>query len=106
VQNAPMPEASVLRLSVVHEPRFTVLYAAGEIDMTTAPQLRQCLDQLTGNVLVDLTDVTFLESQGMAVLTGVQNRLLDHDSNLRLRNPQGSVRRALQLVGMDAWLDD
>jgi anti-anti-sigma factor len=101
-----MPEASALLLSVVHEQRVTVLYAAGEIDISTAPQLRRCLDELTGHVVIDLTDVTFLEPQGMAVLAAARQRLVDHDTNLRLRNPQGSVRRALRLVGIDAWIDD
>jgi anti-anti-sigma factor len=101
-----MAEVSILRLSVVHEQNFTVLYAAGDIDISTAPQLRELLEELTGNVVLDLTDVTFLESQGFAVLTAAQKRLLEHRADLRLRNPKGSVRRALQLAGVHAWIDD
>ena len=99
-----MQEASVLRLSVAHEQGSTVLYAAGEIDITTAPQLREVLDHW-GGVVVDLADVTFLESQGVAVLIAAQKRFAEHGGDLRLRKPQGSVRRALQLVGIDSWID-
>jgi anti-sigma B factor antagonist len=101
-----MAEVSVLHLSVVHEQEFTVLYAAGEIDISTAPQLRELLEELTGNVILDLTDVLFLESQGLAVLTAAQKHLLEHRADLRLRNPKGSVRRALQFAGIHAWIDE
>jgi anti-sigma B factor antagonist len=100
-----MQEASSLRLSVVHEQGFTLLYAAGDIDITTARQFREALDELTDNVVVDLADVTFLESQGLAVLIAAQKRLAEHGGDVRLRNPQGSVRRALQLVGIECWID-
>jgi anti-sigma B factor antagonist len=101
-----MQEASVLHLSQVREHGLTVLYAAGDIDITTAPHLREALDELTGNVVVDLADVPFLESQGLAALMTAQKRLVGHGGDLRLRNPQGSVRRALQLVGVAGWIDD
>jgi anti-sigma B factor antagonist len=99
-------QEAFLHLSQVHECGLTVLYATGEIDITTAPYLRKALDELTGNVVVDLADVPFLESQGLEALVTARTRLLDHGGDLRLRNPQGSVRRALQLVGVADWIDD
>jgi anti-anti-sigma factor len=83
-----------------------VVYAAGDIDISTAPQLFEFLEELTGNVVLDLTDVTFLELHGLVVLIAAQRRLLEHRADLRLRNPKVSVRRTLQLAGIHAWIDE
>jgi anti-anti-sigma factor len=69
-------------------------------------QLRDVLLPLTGVVTVDLTDVTFVDSSVIGVFVGAHNRLAGDGGMLRLRNPQDLPRRALEIVGLEEWIDD
>ena len=60
-----------------------VVVASGEIDMTTAPGLREALgaaSQVSAQVVLDLTSVTFLDSSGIAVVLGALNSQQDHQT--------------------------
>jgi len=95
-----------LELVVERHDGTSTVHAAGEIDMATAPQLRQCLSTLSGSVVVDLRAVSFLDSTGIGVLVGECNRLLDDGGELRLRKPQGIVRTAIEVIGLAGWIED
>lgn len=51
--------------------RDNVVTVTGEIDMATAPELREVIaaaDPRSGRLVVDLSEVTFIDSAGVAVL--------------------------------------
>jgi anti-sigma B factor antagonist len=56
-----------------------VLTVAGELDVATAPQLRDrlnaAIDADRRQLVVDLSDVTFVDSLSLAAIVGAQNRL-------------------------------
>ena len=58
---------------------YTVLEVGGEVDVYTAPRLRERLVELVDsgarNVVVDLGRVDFLDSTGLGVLVGALKRL-------------------------------
>ena len=97
---------TVLELVVEHYDGTSIVRATGEIDMASAPRLRECLSLLSGIVVVDLRAVSFLDSTGISVLIGEHNRLLDDGGDLRLREPQGIVRTAIEILGLAYWIDD
>jgi anti-sigma B factor antagonist len=76
----------------------------GEIDMATAPDLRERLNWVisttTGNVVVDLTGVTFLDSTGLVVFVAAERQLNATGRRLILRNPSKFVFRVLDLSGV------
>ena len=77
----------------------------GEIDLATATELRQRLNPViaagTGDVHVDLADVTFLDSSGLAVLLAAHRWLHDnHQHRLTVRNPSKAVLRVFELSGV------
>ena len=51
-----------------------IIAVVGEIDVATAPQLRECLHGVIAKgeptVVVDLLDVTFLDSTALGVMVG------------------------------------
>ncbi len=59
--------------------RITVVTAAGELDLSSAPELKWALagalDEEGRQVVLDLSSVTFLDSTALGVLVGVQRRL-------------------------------
>lgn len=79
------------------------LVVTGEVDLATAPQLRQaCLTGLTGGVgclHLDLTGVTFMDSTGLHVLIATQRRAELIGNHLALL-PSSHVQRTLSVSGL------
>jgi anti-sigma B factor antagonist len=82
-----------------------VLRAVGEIDVYTAPRLREHVIDLVGNgvwhVVADLRAVTFLDSTGLGALIGSLKRLRAHDGSLALVIGDGRVFRIFRVTGLD-----
>lgn len=83
----------------------SVVRADGELDVSTAPQLRQtittALDEGGDRVIVDLTAVTFLDSTTLGVLIGAHNRVRESGGALGLVCPDDKVRRVFRITGLD-----
>jgi stage II sporulation protein AA (anti-sigma F factor antagonist) len=82
-----------------------VLSLAGEVDHDSGPVLRQALDTGDTRVVVDLSQVTFMDSTGINILIAAHNALTTAGGWLRLAAPTGPVLRTLQIVGVDAVID-
>jgi anti-sigma B factor antagonist len=93
-----------LTLTVHRDGHGTVLTVGGEVDLATAPQLHSRLvdlvDDGTGSVVVDLTQVAFMDSTGLGVLLAAHRRARAGGPTIRLVCPQGPVLRVLRLTGL------
>ncbi len=81
-----------------------VVVAAGEIDLYTAPALRESLiraGESSSRVVIDLTDVTFLDSTGLGVMLGALRRARTAERSVALVGPTDMVKRVLQITGLD-----
>ncbi len=82
--------------------------AGGEIDSTSAPVLRQRLDGLLeGDVqelVVDLVEVTFLDSAGLCVLAAAHRRSVERGIRMQVLAASRAVIRPLQITGLWALL--
>lgn len=78
--------------------------ARGEIDHWTAPSLsermRAAAHDEDGPVVVDLCDVTLIDSAGISVLVNAARRLLHQRRRLALVCPPGNLLRLFQLTGL------
>jgi anti-sigma B factor antagonist len=87
-----------------------VVRVTDEVDVRTAPTLQEALDETVermtgGRVVVDLTDVAFFGSPGLAVLAAAAAKADQHDCELRIVvgiNP--IVRRSIEVTGLDQVL--
>jgi len=79
----------------------TVVAVAGELDLHTAAELESALDEAdrNGRVVVDLTQVTFLDSTALGVLLRASRRR-EHDP-LDLVVDGSEVRRVFEITGLD-----
>jgi anti-sigma B factor antagonist len=80
----------------------------GDIDLATAPRLRQDLVDASANgptlVVLDLQGVDFLDSVGLSVIVGGHRRLRHEGRSLHLAAPQAVVRRVLVLTRLDTLI--
>lgn len=105
--NTPSPPAGdgAFDIDVESSPGHTVVTVSGEIDVFTAPRLRQVLFDpvLCGRprVVVDLDAVSFMDSTGVGTLVAARRWTLSRESALALVCGPGPVLRLLGLVGLD-----
>ena len=85
-----------------------VVEVAGEVDVYTAPELRQQLRDATGQgvrrVVVDMTGVKFLDSTGLGVLVGAMGRIRESDGDMRLVVTSDHILKVLRITGLDALI--
>jgi anti-sigma B factor antagonist len=91
-----------LRIEQVVVDDHVVVRVAGEIDVYTAPRLREQLIRLvgSGSVIVDLDEVTFLDSTALGVLVGALKRQRDHGGTFSVVASGNRVRRLFDITGL------
>jgi len=79
----------------------TVVWFAGEHDLSTADAVRSALDHAIlideANVVADLSGVSFIDAGTIGALVGTRQRLAATGRSLEFRAPSKCVRRLLQL---------
>lgn len=85
-----------------------VLSVSGEVDLATAPQLRQQLVDLVADghrlIVVDMTGTEFLDSTGLGALVVGLKRLRAHDGEMRVVCTTARVRKVFELTHVDRVL--
>ncbi len=93
-----------LQLRVKTVDGATVVEVAGEIDLHWAPQLRAALIEASAAekpcVVVDLGEVSFLDSTGIGVLVGALKRAREKGGALGFCGVKGRVRRVFEVTGL------
>lgn len=88
-----------LRLRHRVEGEVTVVHPGGEVDVFTAPLLREFLLELleggARRLVVDLSGVSFLDSTGLAVLVGIWQRVRYHEGSFALAGANARVSQVL-----------
>ena len=84
---------------------FPVIELEGEVDVYTAPQLKQqvigVLESGAKELVVDLTKVDYLDSTALGVLIGGLKRMREVDGNMILVCPSPRIRRVFEITGLD-----
>lgn len=90
------------------EPGVSVVTVEGELDLSTAPRLKWALlDAFEGGsprLVVDLSEVTFIDSTALGVLVSV-NRTPNLAAPLAIACPRENVRQVFEFSGTDGVFD-
>ena len=82
-----------------------VIAARGEIDLFTAPELKQVLTEAIESgqhrLVIDLSDVSFLDSTALGVLIGAVKRLRSRGGALAIVNTEASIAKTFEITGLD-----
>ena len=92
--------------STGHSDAPAVFHLAGELDSLAASQLAQSLETLDSRapgLVLDMTDVSFIDSSGLRTLIQARQMFPDDPGALTLRNPQASTTRLLELTGLSDY---
>jgi anti-sigma B factor antagonist len=94
------------RVEIVTEGDDCVVLVSGELDMACADKFRELLSGLHGSVIVDLEEVTFMDSSAIGVLVVTHKHLEADGGTLRIRNPHDVPREVLVITGLGGWIVD
>jgi anti-sigma B factor antagonist len=93
-----------LGMDVAERDGWAVLSVTGEIDVATAPRLREKLVSLVADghhrIIVDLDQVDFLDSTGLGVLVGALKRVRTHDGELALVCTKPRILKGFEITGL------
>ena len=86
-----------------------VVHPVGDVDYSSLEPLREALldARVAGvrEIVVDLAEVTFLDSQGLAVILFAHQRQRSVGGSLVLRDPGADVRRLLNVTNLGGVID-
>ncbi len=86
------------------EDEFVHVLVRGEVDVATAPTLREHLyaavDRSSGPVIVDLLAVTFIDSTALGVLIGTRERAEQRGTGLRLVVKEPRIIKIFEITGL------
>ena len=87
---------------------WAVARVSGDIDLTSAPRLRERIVQVVvggqPRVVLDLQGVDFVDSTGLGVIVGVLKRTRSQGGDLRLVSTRSGLQKILALTGLDQAL--
>ena len=83
-----------------------VLRPVGDVDLAVVERLRSdwyaVIDErLPDRVIVDLHDVTFMDSQGLSMLAGVAKRQLSRGGSVAVCNASTQIAKLLIISGLN-----
>jgi anti-sigma B factor antagonist len=88
-------------------PGVHIVALTGELDMDTAQGLSEELTAIAGStVVVDLADLTFMDSSGISAVVTARNRIGQAGDELVVSRPQRTVRRVLEITGLSGLIAD
>ena len=93
-----------LTLSTREADGTTVVAVGGEIDVYTAPRLRDKFTELVAagsyDIIVDMQNVEFLDSTGLGVLVGGLKKVRAHEGSLDLVCNQDRLLKIFRITGL------
>ena len=95
-----------LNLKVLHGGQETLVSLGGELDLSSAPALRELLagafeDDGPRRIVLDLSDLIYLDSTGLSIFVSAHKRASASGVEFCLANPNPSVARLFKITALD-----
>jgi anti-sigma B factor antagonist len=89
----------------VTQPEPNIIALEGEIDLHESPNVRESLRPLIENkiprIYIDMTEVKYIDSSGLAVLIDAMQRIANYGGKFGLINIRPAVRTVLEIARLD-----
>lgn len=77
----------------------------GELDVSTADKLKEYLNELLNQEMVDmklnLENLEYIDSTGLGVMIGILKKLKIENKEIYIVNPKNNVRKIFNITGLD-----
>ena len=85
-----------------------IVVLGGDLDLATAPQLRQQLADLADcdviDLVIDLANVEFIDSSGISVIVATLEQMRSRGGTLVVRNPNAMAKKTFEITGLTEYL--
>jgi len=86
-----------------------ILDISGEIDLYNAPEIKdiinRMIEQKKYNVVINLKNVTYIDSSGIGALISSLSNLKKYQGGLKIVNVFASVRKVFELTKLTSFFD-
>lgn len=106
-----IPSSSNLTISIDPAGKDTMVRVSGRVDVDSSPDLRDRLrtllsqESLPQNIIVDLADVPYIETSGVATLIEALRMARHRQITFRLQGLSGATLRLFEVTGVLALFD-
>ena len=105
MKSADSPRGQIFSVAIERQGPYCIVRLAGELDIATTSKLRRVLkerlvDAGEVNIVVDLTELDFMDSSGLGVLIGMHKRARALRGSLAVVCPDGPVLRVMSITGL------
>lgn len=95
-----------LKLEIRKEERYWHIIVHGEIDLYNANELKEKVNSATdraetGNLIIDLKDVDYIDSTGLGILIGIKRRCTEKNGNLVLVLYSDRINKLFEITGLN-----
>jgi anti-sigma B factor antagonist len=101
-----VPAAEDFRISVRDDAGTATVTVEGEVDVATAPAVRdelyRLIDRGTKRIVVDLAGMEFIDSTGLGVFVGALKRSREGGGELELRSLKPAARKIFDITGLSS----
>ena len=96
-------EGHVLEIHIEERREYTICRPSGELDAYTVGQFRDALAELAAvkRLLIDLSEVPFMDSAGLGALIGGIRRAREHGGEVAVACSRPTLTRLLHTTGFD-----
>lgn len=102
-------QQDLLKVRFLGDSRFRVVWLEGEVDLSTVASLVEALDLAIADhpelLLIDLLNLSFLDTTGLRALIDAQEACCAVDCRLVLMGGSSPVERLMQIAGVDGFFE-
>ncbi len=88
-----------------NENEFWDISLQGELDVSTADKLKECLHSLANQKVLDmkinLENLDYIDSTGLGAMIGVLKKLKTENKEIYIINPKSNVKKIFTITGLD-----
>jgi anti-sigma B factor antagonist len=102
-------EGTIMDISSRTRGEIVILDISGEIDLYNAPEIKdivgKLIEQKKYNVIINLKDVTYIDSSGIGALISSLSNLKKYQGGLKIINVFASVKKVFELTKLTSFFE-
>ena len=87
------------------ENSFWDIELIGDVDIQSSSSLKEeinlMLNEVETDLIIDCTDLSYIDSTGLGVLIGVLKRVKNVQKDITIINAQSNIKKLLNITGLD-----